>query len=379
MRRKAILCAFAATIVLLMILSTIPSTVGSSDGGGGGSSTRGTVFEIGTDVQELPPAKCGLFLPFMKHQLAGYSNGGRGMLLYNQPLLLKYGMDKDGDLTRISLMNMMGGQIYTHPDAGAQFVTGSCSILNFKITMALSARPSVTTTTYTSFYDIAGPTVVYYRPGWLPIKATHMTWMDFPLDTPFYWDGTSSLVIEYEWDDVSGQSLGFAHGGTWTGGYNNIKGNVMVGTFMGVNYNTILWSPYDKSSSGYIYTPPDDNLPVLQIEGNFGIPAIVDVDPDTLNLDSMGNWVTLRVLDFPENPEYEPSQVIDGTVILIDIGSDLNGPSGPEDEYYMCKVDRLALEDAIGAPGDSIELVAKGDVADTSFEGTCTIRAIHGP
>ncbi|MCK5559082.1 MAG: hypothetical protein KAJ51_00750 [Thermoplasmata archaeon] len=375
MRRKAILCAIAAAVVLLMILSVIPTTVGSS----GGGSARGDVFEIGTDKQELPPAKCGLFLPFMKHQLPGYPNGGRGMFLYNQQLLLSYGMDSDGDLTRISFMNMMGGRIYTHPDAGSQFVQGSCSILNFRIKMGLTLRTTIGSTSYSSFYDIAGPTTVYYRPGWLPINAKHMTWMDFTLDTPFYWDSTSSLVIEYEWDDVSGQSLGWAHGGSWTGGYNNIKGNVMVGTFMGLGYNTILWSPYDKASSGFIYQPPNDNLPVLQIEGNFGILATVDVDPDTLNLDSMGNWVTLRVLDFPENPEYEPSQVIDGTVILDNIGSDANGPSGPEDEYYMCKVDRLALEDAIGAPGDSIELEAEGDVADTSFKGTCEIRAIHGP
>jgi Fe-S-cluster formation regulator IscX/YfhJ len=115
-----------------------------------------------------------------------------------------------------------------------------------------------------------------------------------------------------------------------------------------------------------------------QVVVHAGIPAIVDVHPETLNLDSMGNWVSVEVEDFPDDPDYDPSQVIEGTVTLDGIGSDPNGPSGYEDGAYKCKVDRLVLEDSIGAPGDSIELEVKGDVADTSFKGTCTIRAIHG-
>ncbi len=114
------------------------------------------------------------------------------------------------------------------------------------------------------------------------------------------------------------------------------------------------------------------------IKAEAGIAATVDVDPDTLNLDSNGNWVTVRIMDFPEDPSYDPTQVIDGTVTLEDIGADPNGPSGIEDGYYMCKVDRMLLEDSIGAPGDVIELTVNGDVADTSFEGTNSIRAIHG-
>jgi hypothetical protein len=116
----------------------------------------------------------------------------------------------------------------------------------------------------------------------------------------------------------------------------------------------------------------------VEIKAEVGIPAIVDVDPNTLNLDSMGNWVTVRVMDFPEDPSYDPSMVHDGTVTLEDIGADANGPSGMEDGYYMCKVDRLMLEDSIGAPGEAVELTVNGDVGDTSFEGTNTIRAIHG-
>jgi hypothetical protein len=109
-----------------------------------------------------------------------------------------------------------------------------------------------------------------------------------------------------------------------------------------------------------------------------GIAATVDVHPETLNLDSNGNWVSVEVEGFPDDPTYDPSQVVEGTVTLENIGSDPNGPSGYVDGAYKCKVDRLLLEDAIGAPGDSVELIVAGDVADTSFAGTTTIRAIHG-
>jgi hypothetical protein len=115
-----------------------------------------------------------------------------------------------------------------------------------------------------------------------------------------------------------------------------------------------------------------------QVVVHAGIPAIVDVHPETLNLDSMGNWVEVEIEDFPDNPEYDPSQVIGSTIVLEGIGSDPNGPMGYSEGAYHCKVDRLLLEDAIGAPNDSVELEIKGDVADTSFKGTCTLRAIHG-
>ncbi|MCK5560100.1 MAG: hypothetical protein KAJ51_05880, partial [Thermoplasmata archaeon] len=315
----------------------------------------------------------------MKHQLPGYPNGGRGMFLYNQQLLLSYGMDSDGDLTRISFMNMMGGQTYNHPDAGSQFVTGSCSIQNFKITMALTVQATLSSNSYTSYYDVAGPTVVYYRPGWLPINAKHMTWMDFTLDTPFYWDSTSSLVIEYEWDDVSGQSLGWANGGSWTGGYNYIKGNVMVGIFK-AGYNTILWSPYQKQTTGSVYTPPNDNLPVIQIEGNFGIPATLRMEPQSLNLESNGNFVNVKVLGFPENPEYTPLDVADDTCEVLGISCELKYGTWNENKY-ITKCDRLLLEDAIGAPGDDTELEVKGYLQDgTSFKGIAIIDThVHTP
>lgn len=107
------------------------------------------------------------------------------------------------------------------------------------------------------------------------------------------------------------------------------------------------------------------------------IDAIVDLKPETLNLGSMGNWVTVKVQDFPNNPEYDVSQVIEGTVMLEHINAEAKPTGGGDDGQYMCKVDRLAVEDFIGGPNEEAELTITGDVATTSFMGTCTIRAIH--
>ncbi len=108
-----------------------------------------------------------------------------------------------------------------------------------------------------------------------------------------------------------------------------------------------------------------------------GILATVDVEPETLNLNSMGNWVTVKVQDFPDDPDIKVSQVIDGSVRLENIGAELTpSNNGNSDGQYMCKVDRVALEDLIGGPDEEVELAVAGDVEDTSFMGTCTIRAI---
>lgn len=114
----------------------------------------------------------------------------------------------------------------------------------------------------------------------------------------------------------------------------------------------------------------------IKIEAEAGIPAIVDVQPTTLNLDSMGNYINIKVEDFPDNPEYSPTQVDRDTVEVEGIGVDLKFGTW-NDNKFICKADRLLVEDAIGAPGDAVELAVSGDVGDTSFEGFATLRAIQ--
>lgn len=372
MRRKAIICILATILVTLMILSAIPSTVGDSNTSPRG--TRSEVFEIGTDVQRLPPLTSGLFLPFMKHE-TGSGGGSRGLFLYHSSILLGYGMDSAGTITRLSVLNMWGGQIYNHPTAGPQFSAGSARFLNFRVKMGLTTIPSCVSN-FNMNYNAAGPTTVFSYPGWLNIQGTHMNWIDCPLDTPFEYDGVSNLIIEYEWDGIIGSSMGSNHGGTWAGGYAALMGNMLTGFFDGNGYSTMCWSPFTNSVTGAVYGPPSDYLMVLQIEGDFAIPADVRIEPQSLNLESMGNYVNIKVEGFPENAEYTPLDV-DATYTEIEgIGCELKYGTWNENRF-ITKADRLLVEDAIGAPSDDAELEIKGKLQDgTGYKGTCTIKAI---
>jgi hypothetical protein len=369
MRRRTILSAVVVSIVLLMILSVLPSTVGESEDR---STSRTQVIEIGRDRQELPPNLSGLFLPFMKHEY-GYGPGCRGLFLYQNSLLQSYGIESEGKLLRISFLNMWGGQTYNHGTAGPGYSPGIGTYLNFRLKMGLTTRPSCTST-FSSHYDVAGPVTVYYKPGWYTIWGSHMNWMDFQLDTPFDYDGTSNLVIEFEWDAISGANMGSLNGGPWSHtSYYRLRGNIFTGQFKGNNYATMSWCPYAQYTYGTIYGPPNDSLPVLQIEGEFGIPAEMRMEPQSLNLESNGNYMNVKVENFPENPEYTPLDVEQGTVRVEEIGCELKYGTWNENRY-ITKVDRLLVEDAIGAPGDDIELKVTGYLVDgTYFKGVALI------
>jgi len=374
MRRNAIICALAMSIVLLMILSTIPSTVGESEE----RSSRTEVFEIGTDKLELPPNNSGFFLPFIKHEY-GYGPGCRGLFMFQNSILQNYGIESEGKLLRISFLNMWGGQTYNHPLAGAGFTPGTAQYLNFRLSMGLTTNPNCIST-FSSNYNVAGPVTVLYKAGWQTIQGSHMNWMDFPLDTPFDYDGTSNLVIEFEWDAISGYNMGSLNGGPWShASYQRLRGNIFTGCFKGNNYVTASWCPYAQWTYGSLYGPPNDNLPALQIEGEFGIPAEMRMEPQSLNLESNGNYLNVKVENFPDNPEYTPLDVTAGSCEVMGIGCDLKYDTWNENRY-ITKVDRLLVEDAIGAPGDDTELEVKGYLNDgTSFKGIALIDTHMNP
>jgi hypothetical protein len=103
------------------------------------------------------------------------------------------------------------------------------------------------------------------------------------------------------------------------------------------------------------------------------IDATIDIDPDTLNLDSNGNWITAYV-DFPTG--YDVNDIDMSTVKLENgVSADWGDVQGTT---QMIKFDRLAVQDLIGAPGDAIELEVAGKLNDgTPFDGKDTIRAIQ--
>lgn len=121
-------------------------------------------------------------------------------------------------------------------------------------------------------------------------------------------------------------------------------------------------------------TPFEQNVATWFL-GSAGIRAEGRIEPQSLNLDSMGNYINIKVENFPDNPEYIPMDVDGSSVELAGVGADLKYGTWNSNKY-IGKVDRLLVEDAIGAPGVEVEVEFKGKLYDgTGFMGIATIKA----
>jgi hypothetical protein len=97
----------------------------------------------------------------------------------------------------------------------------------------------------------------------------------------------------------------------------------------------------------------------------------IDIDPDTLNLDSKGRWITcyIRLVRYDVN-DIDISTVMLENVIPAEWGDIQNGT-------LMVKFDRSEVEDYIGVPQESIELTVSWELMDgTMFEGSDAIKVI---
>ena len=110
------------------------------------------------------------------------------------------------------------------------------------------------------------------------------------------------------------------------------------------------------------------------------IEALIDIDPDTLNLQSHGNWITAYI-ELPEG--YDVNDIDISTILLEDtILAELeptevgdNDNDGIAD--LMVKFDRSAVE-AILEPAEEVELTVTGELNDgTAFEGSDIIQVIN--
>jgi hypothetical protein len=129
----------------------------------------------------------------------------------------------------------------------------------------------------------------------------------------------------------------------------------------------------------YESTPGETNVNIVFITL---ISATVDIDPDVLNLQSEGKWITCYV-GLPEG--YDVAQIDVGTMLLNGVVSAESKPTGVDDydgdgiADLMVKFDRSALEQILG-PGDGVEITVTGEVAGTlfgiPFEGSDIIRVI---
>ena len=96
-----------------------------------------------------------------------------------------------------------------------------------------------------------------------------------------------------------------------------------------------------------------------------------------MNLESNGNCVNVKIENFPENPEYSPLDVDGSTVAVAGTGVDLKFGTWNENRW-IGKCDRLAVEDSIGAPGDEVEISVTGALNDgTAFLSTAVIKAVQ--
>ena len=101
------------------------------------------------------------------------------------------------------------------------------------------------------------------------------------------------------------------------------------------------------------------------------VPATVDIDPDTLNLGSKGQWVTAYI-GLPAG--FDVADIDAATVKLEGLPA-LRG--AVQDDVLMVKFNRAALE-AILKPGD-VTVQVTGTVGGVAFEGSDTIRVIAPP
>lgn len=175
-------------------------------------------------------------------------------------------------------------------------------------------------------------------------------------------DGTQSYdpdgtIVSYEWDlDDDGE-------------FDDAIGQIP----------TKIW---DTPYSGTISLKVTDNNGATDVDSTSLtveqiIPATVDFDPDTLNLKSNGNWITVYI-ELPES--YGVRNIDVNTVMLNDIVQAEETPTdiGDYDEDnvvdLMVKFDNSAVQDILEV-GDEIIITITGELTNgIPFEGTDTIR-----
>ncbi len=101
----------------------------------------------------------------------------------------------------------------------------------------------------------------------------------------------------------------------------------------------------------------------------------VDIKPNTLNLRSMGRWVTVYITP----PSGRTAEEIDIDTLKLRVGDEVVNASWGRvhDGVLMVKFSREDLQRIVG-PGESVEVKLTGAYTDeTSFEGEDTIRVIN--
>lgn len=148
------------------------------------------------------------------------------------------------------------------------------------------------------------------------------------------------------------------------------------GPIMDADYDSGLSRLYGWSFSAFSGSAHNGYGVVTKFDIGGGIPADVRMEPQSLNLESNGNWVNFKVENFPDNPEYSPLDVDPSQCTVGGAGADLKFATF-NNNRYIGKADRLLVEDAIGSPGDEVEVDINGKLNDgTGFLGKAVIKAV---
>ncbi|MCK4365671.1 MAG: hypothetical protein KAW45_06445 [Thermoplasmatales archaeon] len=109
------------------------------------------------------------------------------------------------------------------------------------------------------------------------------------------------------------------------------------------------------------------------------IPATIDIDPDTLNLNSSGKWITCYI-ELPDG--YDVTDIDISTILLNDVVPAENHPTNIGDHDndgipdLMVKFDRQDVIDILEV-GESVEIKITGELVDgIRFEGVDYIKVI---
>jgi len=118
----------------------------------------------------------------------------------------------------------------------------------------------------------------------------------------------------------------------------------------------------------------EDGIPIIDMgayEYRPPIPADVNIEPDTLNLQSKGNWITCHIR-LPE--DYSTADIDPDSIFLEDIVS--ADSLQINNDVAIVKFSRSEVQDILSA--GECELTISGELIDeTIFEGSDTIRVIN--
>ena len=123
--------------------------------------------------------------------------------------------------------------------------------------------------------------------------------------------------------------------------YDSNGNEQMIGRYNGLQNRDEYCYGVSVDPNGNIYaagfgSPPTGtyyHYDILTVKFVCAIPASVEMEPQTLNLDSKGNYATVKVEGFPENPKYSPLDVDGATVEVGGVSTELKFGTWNNDKY----------------------------------------------